>query len=103
LYSTTAPAFLAKGGKGAWFTNSRGAYLAAGSQLTYENGAQLAVARGFVRDRLYIYRVTTPTPCGFGVARENFQNGAGGFPEYYVRQCDIHSLELAGELSFAGP
>jgi hypothetical protein len=81
---------------GLWATDGRAMVRAAGSSEAYRIGTQTVKPR----DMVYAYRVKSKAPCAAGNAEWNYQNGEGGFPQFYIRQKDVELLEKVAEFPF---
>jgi hypothetical protein len=72
-------------GQSAFYTTARALQRSGGGATALWKGLQVAKHQTHPpRSRMAAYEVLDDTPAAFGLARANFQNGAGGYPQIVV-------------------
>jgi RHS repeat-associated protein len=72
-------------GQSAFYTTARALQRSDGGATALWRGLQVAKHQTYPpRSRMAVYEVLEDTPAAFGMARANYQNGAGGYPQIVV-------------------
>jgi RHS repeat-associated protein len=72
-------------GQSAFYTTARALQRSGAGATALWKGLQVAKHQSYPpRSRMAVYEVLDDTPAAFGLARANFQNGAGGYPQIVV-------------------